>query len=115
MTVARSRDPQDFSSYSVGSVLSGLCFSSTDTTSSVALQDPIRGHSSDCDTKLAQEGLVLGYTPASGRLPLASFGSPGSSVSRPNLPSCFSIAGFDGLAVEAQILKDGGLAALVIL
>lgn len=75
-----------------------------------ALQDEIRELPSDsCGTKLAQEGLVLVHTLASGRLPSASPGSHRPSVLWPGMPSCFLVAGFGNLAVETQVLRGRGL------
>lgn len=37
------------------------------------------------------------------------------AVSRPTAPSCFSVTGFKGMAVETQVLKNRGIFDTVIL
>lgn len=77
----------------------------------IAPQDRLGGHSSDFfGTKLVQEG----FFPHILRL-LADSPWPLSDGIHLLSPGCFLVTGYDGLAPEAQVLRDRGLLNSVIL
>lgn len=111
MLYSRGRQP---GALQLISLSAHLCLSSQ-TPSSPATQGRGRGHSSKSDCSgLASASMVCQHGTDGGRHFLAATGAGGPPVPGSHIPPCFTNSGFNGLAIESQVLKDRGLSASVI-
>ena len=100
---------------SMGSVSIDLCISPTEVAASTAPQSGGRGDSDDSNRPgLAPASVVRRSRAPSGGYALAAASAGGPTVPRSYTPSCFTVAGFNGMAIESQVLRDRGLSDSVI-
>lgn len=70
----------------------------------VATQDPVRKDNSDFNcTSLAKEGMVCRHCELGGEWPLGASSPGGHSASGSSIAYCFTVAGFNSLAIGTQM------------